>query len=256
MSVWARLGSFLLVLLGTFGTAYAVGEKLPGHTHIHGPARLALASPTDGAYRLVVDDLAGADSGPGTSTFHLEHHGMPVTSFALVHAALLHVVIVRPDLTGFQHVHPDIAANGRFNVVFDQPGPWHVVFESTPKGASAAVIVATDIPGSAAASSALPQALDDVSTHGLRIVRSGLTFSVSTAGGQPVEGLEPYLGQAAHLVAIRTGDLAYVHLHPTMNMVSAFMFANSLPKPGVYRVFLQFGYQGEVLTVPFTVVQP
>ena len=28
-----RLGSFAVVLAGTFGTAYAIGERLPGHDH-------------------------------------------------------------------------------------------------------------------------------------------------------------------------------------------------------------------------------
>lgn len=255
MSVWGRLGSFLLVLLGTFGTAYAVGEKVPGHSHTHGPARLVAPSSVDGAYSLVVDDLGGADQGPGTATFHLEHHGMPVTDFQMVHGALLHTVIVRPDVSGFQHVHPDIAADGRWKVTFDRPGPWHVVFESTPKGSSAAVVVSTDIEGSESADTPLPSPNDVVTVNGLRIVRSDLTFSVATVDGSPVSGLEPYLGQPAHLVAVRAGDLAYVHLHPSMNMVNAFMFGTTLPQPGTYRLFLQFGYRGDVLTVPFTVIQ-
>lgn len=31
--VATRLGAFALLLAGTFGTAYAVGEMLPGHSH-------------------------------------------------------------------------------------------------------------------------------------------------------------------------------------------------------------------------------
>ena len=33
--------------------------------------------------------------------------------------------------------------------------------------------------------------------------------------GEPVTDLEPYLGSFGHLVAIRSGDLAYLHVHPT-----------------------------------------
>ena len=33
MRVGSRLGAFALVLLSTFATSYAVGEKLPGHHH-------------------------------------------------------------------------------------------------------------------------------------------------------------------------------------------------------------------------------
>jgi hypothetical protein len=60
---------------------------------------------------------------------------------------------------------------------------------------------------------------------------------------------------AAHLIAVREGDLAYVHLHPAMEMKGMFMFGSKLPQPGTYRVFLQFGLRGEVVTVPFTAVQ-
>ena len=42
---------------------------------------------------------------------------------------------------------------------------------------------------------------------------SMLTFTV-TRDGTPVTTLQPYLGAAGHLVALRVGDLAYLHVHP------------------------------------------
>ena len=33
-------------------------------------------------------------------------------------------------------------------------------------------------------------------------------------GGRPLAGVEPYLGADGHLVALREGDLAYLHVHP------------------------------------------
>ena len=32
--------------------------------------------------------------------------------------------------------------------------------------------------------------------------------------GRPVTDLQPYLGAFGHLVALRSGDLAYLHVHP------------------------------------------
>ena len=67
MSVGARLGAFLLVLLGTFGTAYAVGEKLPGHNHgghTHGPGSVVPPGFESNGHRLVTertDELEPAD---------------------------------------------------------------------------------------------------------------------------------------------------------------------------------------------------
>ena len=40
-----------------------------------------------------------------------------------------------------------------------------------------------------------------------------LTLTV-TKDGQPVTDLQPYLGAYGHLVALRAGDLAYLHVHP------------------------------------------
>jgi hypothetical protein len=34
------------------------------------------------------------------------------------------------------------------------------------------------------------------------------------------------------------------------------MFGSALPEAGTYRLFLQFGHDGDVVTVPFTVTQP
>jgi hypothetical protein len=57
-----------------------------------------------------------------------------------------------------------------------------------------------------------------------------------TRDGKPVE-TEPYLGAGGHLVALREGDLAFLHVHPT---------------EGRYRLFLQFKVDGRVETVAFT----
>ena len=40
-----------------------------------------------------------------------------------------------------------------------------------------------------------------------------LTATVSR-DGEPVTDLQPYLGAYGHLVALRDGDLGYLHVHP------------------------------------------
>jgi hypothetical protein len=263
MSVWGRLGAFFVVLLGTFGTAYAVGEKLPGHTHAghthtHGPATLVPPGFEYGNYQLVTDSIATGADGGELATFHLERKdGTPVTDYTVAHDALIHVIKIRPDLSGFEHLHPDIAADGTWQIAIPEPGKWHLVFDTTPKGESAPIVVSANVDDEATVpAEAVPAADDDVVTDGLHIVRSGLNFTVTADGGGPATGLEPYLGQAAHLVAIRQGDLAYVHLHAATGMDGMLMFGTTLPQAGTYRLFLQFGHNGTVVTVPFTVVQP
>ena len=80
-----------------------------------------------------------------------------------------------------------------------------------------------------------------------------LTFRV-TQGGAPVRDLQPYLGARGHLVALRDGDLAYLHVHPEAGGgPGEIRFAATLPSAGRYRLFLQFRTDGTVHTAPLTV---
>jgi len=260
MSIGTRLGAFLLVLLGTFGTAYAIGEKLPGHdhsghSHTHGPSSLVPPGFENNGYRVVTDGVE-VNGTTRVATFHFEMtDGMRVTDLPESHGARLHVVLVRPDLSGFQHIHPEIQPDGSWQVTLDQPGAWHVVFDGAPAGTP--VVVSANLDDEVAVEpQPLPEPDDDITVAGVRLVRNGLDFDVTAEDGGPATGLQPYLGMAAHLIAVREGDLSYIHLHPTMEMDGMFMFGNALPQSGTYRIFLQFMRNGEVVTAPFTVVQP
>jgi hypothetical protein len=64
---------------------------------------------------------------------------------------------------------------------------------------------------------------------------------------------EPYLGARGHLVALRQGDLAYLHVHPLDEAAAgAITFATDFPTAGKYRLFLQFKHRGQVHTAAFT----
>lgn len=269
-----RLVTFAVVLAGLFASAYSLGERLPGHEHSSGgtddhsgmdhsaPVEPALAAGVDAGYRLV-ESLDATDG--AIHRFHLEDSdGDHVVDFDLVHGALLHVVMVRPDLSRFFHVHPEIRGDGSFDVMLPDTGLWHVVFESTPSGNDGeAVIVSTDLTdGTATDSTELPPAVDTATVVGadgteLVVTRTigthGLTFEVTDAAGTPVDGLEPYLGQPAHLVLFRSSDLAYAHLHPMSQFGDpTISFGGILPTGTTYRAYLQFGWAGEIVTVAFT----
>jgi hypothetical protein len=76
---------------------------------------------------------------------------------------------------------------------------------------------------------------------------SELRFSVSR-DGKPVTG-DPYLGARGHLVALREGDLAFLHVYPVADALS---FKTEFPSAGRYRLFLQFRYGDRIHTAAFT----
>jgi hypothetical protein len=76
-----------------------------------------------------------------------------------------------------------------------------------------------------------------------------LTFAVRDGQRLVNDRLGMYLGAKGHLVALREGDLAYLHVHPDGDRLS---FMGTYPSPGRYRLWIQFRYEGRVQTAAFT----
>jgi len=257
-TVVARLSAFALVLAGSFGTAYAAGEKWPGHSHAtsdatndgHGHTHNAAPAPPSGAmqgYQLV--RRAGPD--PRQPSFVVrDPDGGTVSAFDIVHEQPLHAIIVRPDLSGFQHVHPAIAADGSFSVELPSAGTWHVVFDFQPTGGPALVLATNIDDETPVDTTPLPPESATADVAGITVRRDGLVFTPSI----PTADIEPYLGQPAHLVAFRQGDLAYVHLHPSATQMNGMIMFDDTLAAGTWRLFLQLQVDGDVHTFEFTAV--
>ena len=85
-----------------------------------------------------------------------------------------------------------------------------------------------------------------------------LTLTVSRHGA-PVTDLQPYLGAYGHLVTLREGDLAYLHVHPGGEPGDGqtkpgpdVEFGAEVPSAGRYHLYLDFRHDGVVRTAPFT----
>ncbi len=83
---------------------------------------------------------------------------------------------------------------------------------------------------------------------------SALTLRV-TKDGAPVTDLQPYLGAYGHLVALREGDLAYLHVHPGGGPGDgetapgpAIEFGAEVPSTGRYHLYLDFQHDDVVRT--------
>jgi hypothetical protein len=210
---------------------------------------------------------AGSDV---TVSFVIEDaDGAAVTDFAVEHEKRLHLIAVRRDLTGFQHVHPTMAEDGTWSTTLDlTPGSWRLFADFRASGADALTLGADlSVPGNHW-SQALPaesntaQVGDYTVTLDGRLVpgeSSKVRLSVDK-DGEPVTDLEPYLGAYGHLVALRAGDLAYLHVHPDgepgdgrTEPGPAVTFHTQVPSAGDYRLYLDFKHAGVVRTAAFTV---
>ena len=89
------------------------------------------------------------------------------------------------------------------------------------------------------ATATLPAPATTVELDGYRVeldghaeagVETTITYRLTRAG-EPVD-VEPCLGAAGHLVALREGDLAFLHVHPLAERLGEINFAATFPTAG------------------------
>lgn len=251
-------------------TASSGMESMPGMPAAQGDG----LSDTAGGYRMT---SATAQEMPGMAMPYrftiTGPDGRPVTDFAVEQTKRLHFYAIRSDLTGFRHLHPAMAADGTWTADLPglEPGAWRLFASFTPgtgKGASQDLVLsrALTVPGTVRATP-LPKPAATAAVDGYTVtVGAALTagkagpLTVSVAkGGAPVTDLEPYLGTYAHLTAFHAGDQAIAHLHPQTAVPAGggkggpeLAFHAELPKPGDWRLFLQFQAAGTLHTAALT----
>ena len=218
-----------------------------------------LASATDGL-RLVVEDPELRRGRERRLAFRIaDEGGRTVRDFDVGHTKRMHVIVARRDLTGFQHLHPRQRADGAWtaDVRLEDAGSYRLFADFSREGEPQTLASDLRVDGRADLRDLPAPAPAAVSDGGYDVrldagdARPGeeaeLRFMI-TKDGKPVD-TEPYLGAGGHLVALREGDLAFLHVHPTGDGPS---FAATFPTEGRYRLFLQFKVGGEVQTVAFT----
>jgi len=183
--------------------------------------------------------------------------GRAIRDFEVEQDRRMHFIVVRRDLRHFQHVHPRPAPNGTWSVALRLPaaGTYRAFASFRVQGRQ--VTLGTDLqePGSFTPGSLPPPApVSRVDGYEVALDPEELSFRARRAGREEPVAVEPYLGARGHLVALREGDLAYLHVHPRdrANSPETIAFDADFPTPGRYRLFLQFKAAGKVHTAAFT----
>jgi hypothetical protein len=286
MATAVRLGAYLatlaLVAAMAWGFGALLGRDMPGsivddptasghghggHQHEHDGAVSAPAglAATEAGYTLVprVTTLPLAET-TGFAFTVTGSDGRPVTAFDIRHEQPLHLVVVRRDATGFQHLHPTLGPDGVWRTPLALPaaGVYRAYADIVPTGGPA-VTLGTDlfVPGDFAPQPVVASRVARVDDYEVRLdgeLRPGgpaRLVATVTRDGRSVADLEPYLGAYGHLVALRHSDLAYLHVHPAEGAGAGpgIAFDADVASAGTYRLFLEFRHGGAVRTADFTV---
>jgi hypothetical protein len=287
-----KVGSYALGLAAIFAAAVGVGavagpddkparaghdggghttgnpETTTGGGAVKIPGGLQVAE--DG-YRLIPISTGLNAGTTGPLTFRITGpDGHPVTAYTPTHDKDLHLIVVRRDLSGFQHLHPQLAADGTWSVPLAVPtaGQYRIFADFQPAARTEPLTLGVDLPAAGAYQpQPLPAAARSATVDDYTVALTGdlvpgtaskLTLTVTKAG-VPVTDLQPYLAAYGHLVALREGDLAYLHVHPDgapgdgrTKAGPDITFYAQVPSAGAYRLFLDFQHAGTVRTAAFT----
>ncbi|WP_324273413.1 hypothetical protein [Blastococcus brunescens] len=234
MNTPLKLAGFGVGLVAAFGAALGVGnavgpigstaEAADGHemggedvgsrsaaghdaaTHDAAPPDLPgglMVSERGYTLDLVDPELPAGDATPVAFRI-LGPDGEAVTGYDVEHDVDLHLIAVRRDVTGYQHVHPELGPDGTWRAPLDlDPGSWRLFADFTPTGLGENLTLGADlaVPGEYAPAP-LPSETRTAEVDGHTVVLTGslapgreseLTLSVSQ-DGRPVTDLQPYLG--------------------------------------------------------------
>ncbi|MFE9748326.1 hypothetical protein ACFYOT_25755 [Saccharothrix saharensis] len=294
MNTAAKLAAYGAVLALVAGGAWAAGSAVgplsveaaghdgtgaedAGHGDDHsatvaGAAQdqpAGLASSRDGYTLAPVDTTLTAGTTDAFSFRITGPDGAAVTAFDVEHDKRMHLIVVRRDTSGFLHVHPEMAADGTWTVPLGiaEAGSYRVFADFKPAGGEAATLgVDVSAAGQYEPRQYAPSRVAEVDGYQVRLDGELVPGKASpvkltvTKDGAPVTDLQPYLAAYGHLVALRQGDLAYLHVHPEgapgdgkTAAGPEIAFVAEVPSAGGYRLFLDFQHGGVVRTAEFTV---
>lgn len=204
----------------------------------------------------------------------LKPDGSPLIDYATKHDKDLHLIVVRTDGTGFQHTHPTLdRTTGVWSTPWTWPaaGTYRVFADFAPADVenAPALTLTRNVQVSGEFTPVVlttSRTRDQVAGYTVSLdgqlvagTTTTLTATVSK-NGEAVSTLEPYLGAFGHLVALRDGDLAYLHVHPEgpepaagQNGGPSIEFAAEAPTAGRYLLYLDFQVEGRVHTATFVV---
>jgi hypothetical protein len=184
----------------------------------------------------------------------------PVSEIEVNHEKLMHLIVVSSDLTEYYHLHPESVEPGVFKTPHTlKNGEYKIFVDIKPKNLAYRVQPQSFILG------------NPDSEHGHQHLQPDATF-VKEVGGHKVtlqasslaanediqlkfdlngEVPEQHLGALGHVVILDENAIEYLHVHPHEGNEP--IFETKFTKPGIYKIWAEFKFAGEIFVFPYVV---
>lgn len=221
-------------------------------------------------------DLKGKNSlKPGALELSFKLYGEDGHPFGpddlkIEHEKKMHLLLVRDDMTRFQHLHPEfVNSSWTVKATITDQGVYQMYVDIAPIEEEASVLRVPLTIGGETLNPKSPEPIADWSAQdGGYSAKLSIdqplktketkqwTFAV-TKNGQTVTNLKPYLGAYGHVVELRHNDADdFFHVHPVTEnhpKDGKVIFEGTFPTKGRYTLYAQFNLPEGVKTFPITV---
>lgn len=189
-----------------------------------------------------------------------DNQGELVSDIEVNHEKLMHLIVVSSDLNVYKHLHPETNDPGVFKVQHGlEAGEYRVFVDIKPKDLAYEVnpisVNLGDAHGDHNHETLQPdsQLVKESGNHQVTLNPTSLKVNEEIQLKFDLNGEIPeqYLGALGHVVILDEKAEQYIHVHPLDGDEP--IFETSFSKPGIYKIWGEFKFDGEVNVFPYIV---
>jgi hypothetical protein len=189
-----------------------------------------------------------------------EQNGDVVSDLEVNHEKLMHLIVVSTDLGVYKHLHPVSNQPGIFKVKHGlEDGEYKLFVDIKPKDLSYEVQPIELMIGNSSeghnhgALSLDKELMKQVDNHKVTLEPTSLSANEEIQLNFDLHGETPeqYLGALGHVVILDEKAQNYIHVHPLEGKEP--VFQTKFSKPGIYKIWSEFQFDGEVFVFPYVV---
>jgi hypothetical protein len=196
----------------------------------------------------------------GELTIELKDKNNHAPELEVSHEKYMHLIVVSSDLKEYHHLHPEQNGEGTYQVKANLADNSYKAFvDIKPKGIQYAIkpieLHAGEAHHAHGGNELVPdtdftktingQAVE-LTTHSFEVNKE-VTLNFDVKGEKP----EEYLGALGHVVILDEDGEKFIHVHPVSNDKT--VFETQFDKPGIYKLWAEFKFHGQVNAYPFVI---
>ncbi|MCI2256474.1 hypothetical protein L2D08_19220 [Domibacillus sp. PGB-M46] len=176
------------------------------------------------------------------------------------HEKNMHLIVVSSDLQEYHHLHPEKKSAGVYQTKVNLADNSYKVFvDIKPKGLNYSVepieLHVGNIPNEHGGNDLVADMEFTKTINGQTVdlttrsfeVNKEITLNFNVKDAKP----DRYLGALGHVVILDEGGEKYIHVHPVADDKT--VFGTQFAKPGIYKLWAEFKFGGQVNVYPFVI---